>query len=99
MDWQFSYDTTSSLATQSEVSEESRHLITRVRECALKLTSDNISDFGAWSLLLAELKLGIEQGIPIFILEEASGLRSPTLELLVSGKLHIQDLLPTSTSD
>lgn len=96
MDWQFSFDTTSSRAAEHEVFEESRQLLMRVRQSALKLTSGNISDFGAWSLLLSELKLGLEQGIPISILEEASGLRSPTLERLASGELQIKDVLPDS---
>ena len=99
MDWQFSYDTTSSPAPEMEVSEEHRQLLTRVHTCALKLNSEKVSDVEAWTCLLSDLKLGIEQGISISILEEASGLRSPTLERLASGELRIQDLLQTSTSE
>ena len=99
MDWQFSYDTTRSPAPEIEVSEEHRQLLTRVRTCALKLNSVQVSDIEAWTCLLSDLKLGIEQGISISILEEASGLRSPTLERLASGELRIQGLLPTSTNE
>lgn len=99
MDWQFSYDTTSSPAPEIEVSEEHRQLLTRLHTCALKLNSVNVSDIAAWTCLVSDLKLGIEQGISISSLEEASGLRSPTLEGLASGELRIQDILPNSAID
>ena len=96
MDWQFSFDTTRSPAPAIEVSEEHRQLLTRVHTCALKLNSVKVSDVEAWTCLVSDLKLGIEQGISISILEEASGLRSPTLERLASGELQIKDVLPDS---
>ena len=94
VDWRFSYDSALEGLPGYKTSKVDLDLLKALTHMGTRLrtTTNANADECSWALFIEQIRMGLERGIPKHMLEEASGLRSPTLENLASGALKVGEL-------
>lgn len=93
MDWQFfvDFNDPSNAIKPMTSSEEER--LDKIATLSQPLLETGHEDPRVWDALATELRAGHDEGIPIYRLEEHSGLRGKFMLDLIAGELNIPDLI------